>query len=267
MGNNFFTPYSNSTPKTAFTVAAMGAPLVELDEAVNGAKTPMLTCSGNITFDSTSGVLAWDAPIRIFAAATDGKMFVNAISSGSVTLETGDVVYADISATAATASISTVAYSTGSTGLIPKKRVLLGMVDTTTLEFYGRSLQPSLRKMLAPSTIPATVIPVGALAGREATIACAATFAVDFSAAESPVVVLTTNSSCIISNGSNGQVYRLRVQQDSTGNWTLAIGATAGSIRWRGGVAPTISTGATVSDVLTFFRSNGTWFADSATGF
>lgn len=264
---NFHTPYSSSAPKTAFTVASMGAPLIELDDAISGAKTPMLTCSGNITFDSTSGVLAWDAPIRIFAAATDGKMFVNAISSGSVTLETGDVVYADISATAATASISTVAYSTGSTGLLPKKRVLLGMVDTTTLEFYGRSLQPALRVMTAPSTMPSTVIPLGALAGREATITCAATFAVDFGAAESPVVVLTTNSSCVISNGSNGQVYRLRVQQDSTGNWTLAIGATAGSIRWRGGSAPTISTGATVSDVLTFFRSNGTWFADSATGF
>lgn len=263
MGNNFFTPYSNSTPKTAFTVAAMGAPLVELDEAINGAKTPMLTCSGNISFDSTSGVLAWDAPIRIFAAATDGKMFVNAISSGSVTLGKGAVVYADISSTAATASISTVAYSTGSTGLIPKKRVLLGMVDTTALEFFGHLLQPPLRQMIAAST----VIPSGVLAGREATVTCATTFAIDFSAAESPVVVLTTNSSCVISNGSNGQVYRLRVMQDATGNWTLAIGATAGSIKWRGGSAPTISTGATHSDVLTFFRSNGTWFADSATGF
>lgn len=267
MSYNFHTDYSTSAPKTAFTRASMGAPLVELDEAINGVKTPMLTCSGNISFDSTSGVLAWDAPIRIFAAATDGKMFVNAVSSGSVTLEKGDVVYADISSTAATASISTVAYSTGSTGLIPKKRVLLGMVDTTALEFFGHLLQPSLRQMLAPSTVPSTVIPTGALAGREATVTCATTFAIDFSAAESPVVVLTTNSSCIISNGSNGQVYRLRVMQDATGNWTLAIGATAGSIKWRGGAAPTISTGATHSDVLTFFRSNGTWFADSATGF
>ena len=263
-----FTGYSTSAPKTAFTKASMEVPLKELDEAILGAKTPLITCSGNITFDSTSGVLAWDAPIRIFAASSaDGKMFTNVVSSGSVTLETGDVLYADLVSSVATASLSTVAYSTASTALIPKNRILLGMVDSTTLEFYGRGLQPSLRRMTAPSTIASTAIPSGALAGREATITCAATFAVDFSAAESPVVVLTTNSSCVISNGSNGQVYRLRVQQDSTGNWTLAIGATAGSIRWRGGSAPTISTGATVSDVLTFFRSNGTWFADSATGF
>lgn len=95
---------------------------------------------------------------------------------------------------------------------------------------------------------------------RESSLTCAATFTIDFSTAETRFVMLTTNASAIVSGGSNGHLYRLRVQQDATGNWTLALGATANSIRWEGGTPPTITTSATVSDLIELLRSNGTWF-------
>ena len=101
----------------------------------------------------------------------------------------------------------------------------------------------------------------------ESSITCASTFEVSFATVETRFLSLTTNASCIISNGVNGHKYKLRVTQDTTGNWTLDIGATAGSIKWKGGAAPTISTGATVSDILTFMRSNGTWFGEADQGY
>lgn len=94
----------------------------------------------------------------------------------------------------------------------------------------------------------------------EASISGAATFTIDFTSAAQLFIVLTTDASAMITGGQNGRTYRLRVQQDATGNWTLSLGVTANSIKWIGGAAPTISTGATVSDIIELTLSNSTWF-------
>lgn len=109
----------------------------------------------------------------------------------------------------------------------------------------------------------------GLLGGREATMTCSAAVTVDFSTAETQVMVLTTNCTVTLSTVgiTDGQVYRLRIQQDGTGAWALTWDAGV-AIHWRNStVGPTITTSAGYSDWLTFVRSQSTWYADAAQNF
>ncbi|NIT55852.1 MAG: hypothetical protein GWN00_06330 [Aliifodinibius sp.] len=336
--------HSSYTTSTLFKTADMNPPLEDLDNTLARIKIQQIHCDGSILWNNSSGELTWDAPLRIVAIDPgDGKMFTNVIASATLTLSTGHIVYADLSTVdGSTITATYVAFSTASTALQPSSRVVLGMVNTSQLEFFSNKLIPSLSQMFATAStvvgqhdIDSTSAHVGTVAennviigssvglmkdcgkayteftthaqqhdinstadhtgtatennllmassnglpvdssysvsdmlkGRESSITCASTFTVNFSTAETQFIELTTNSSCIISGGVNGQVYRLRVTQDATGNWTLAIGATAGTISWAGGAAPTITTAASKSDWLTFVRSNGTWFADARQNF
>ena len=109
----------------------------------------------------------------------------------------------------------------------------------------------------------------GLLGGREATITCSAEVTVDFSTAETQVMVLTTNCTVTLSTVgiADGQVYRLRVNQDATGGWALTFNSSQ-TIHWRNAtISPTITTVADYSDWLTFVRSQSTWYADAAQNF
>jgi hypothetical protein len=105
------------------------------------------------------------------------------------------------------------------------------------------------------------------LGGREATMTCSAAVTVDFTTAETQVLQLTTNCTVTISTVgvNNGQVYRMRVHQDATGGWALTW---TNTIHWRNAtVAPTITTSGGYTDILTFLRSNSSWYADAAQNF
>lgn len=350
---------SSYTTATLFKQADMNPPIEALDKIIRYTKFPIISCDGTITFNSTSGVLSWTDPLKILGVDSSGGIFTNVIASGSLTLSTGSIAYADLSTVNnATVSATFVALAAASTVLVPSSRIVLGMVNTTKKEFYSGLLFPSFQQMVSTASVHAQQhnidssadhastategniliassaglavdggiglsavtaaissletdvaaisthaqqhnidssadhgggtategniliassagLPIDAgkkpadyLGGRESSITCSAsTFTVDFSTAETRFLELTTNSSCIITGGVNGQVYRLRVTQGATGGWTLAFGATAGSISWRGGIAPSITTVAAKSDWLTFVRSNDTWFADAAQNF
>jgi hypothetical protein len=69
-----------------------------------------------------------------------------------------------------------------------------------------------------------------------------------------------------ISNVGDGQTINWRLQQDATGNRTMAWPS---NFRWPGGTAGVLSTGANAVDLLvaTFFASTGTWLANLIKGF
>jgi hypothetical protein len=69
-----------------------------------------------------------------------------------------------------------------------------------------------------------------------------------------------------ISNMDDGQSINWRIQQDATGNRTMAWPS---NFRWAGGTAGVLSTTANAVDLLvaTFFASTGTWLASLLKGF
>lgn len=298
MGNQY---HSSFTTASMFHKDDMNPPLSDLDAVITLSRGYLMCCGGDVAWDSTAGTLSWSLPINFLVLDPDtGKMAINTLASGSLTIPDSNFAYVDLSTISGTTTLSAtyVAFSTASTALIPKNRLILGVANTAK-QFYPKHLSPHLNNFLNAastnvyshqidtssihtSTAGASAILIGDANGlpidsgrqlaeyrgaRESSITCASTFTVDFSAAEMRFVSLTTNASAIITGGVNGHTYRLRVQQDTTGNWTLSLGATAGTIRWAGGAAPTITTAATVSDILTFHRSNGTWFAEAAQNF
>jgi len=188
--------------------------------------------------------------------ATDGNILI--ASSAGLPIDGG------IALTAVTTALSTLAVQVAAISTHAQQHNIDSSADHGSTATEGNILIASS----AGLPVDAGKKPADYLGGRESSVgASASTFTVDFSTAETRFVHLTTNSSCIITGGVNGQVYRLRVAQDATGGWTLAIGATAGTISWRGGVAPTMTTVANKSDWLTFVRSNSTWFADASQNF
>lgn len=69
-----------------------------------------------------------------------------------------------------------------------------------------------------------------------------------------------------IANMDDAQTINWRLQQDGTGNRTMAWPS---NFRWAGGTVPALSTGANAIDLLvaTFFASSGTWLASLLKGF
>lgn len=137
MGVNFHSSYTTST---LFKTGDMNPPLESLDKAISHTKSLMITCAGSLSWDSTSLVLSWDEKLKLIGINEDtGKIHINYISSGSITLNAaGDIVYADMTTDAGdNISATYTSFSTASTMLQPSSRIVLGMIDTTSVaRFY-----------------------------------------------------------------------------------------------------------------------------------
>lgn len=137
MGNNFFTPYSNSTPKTAFTVAAMGAPLVELDKAITyGTKRPIVHTDGDITW--SGGTLTWAGTIRILFNTAAGLTVQNTIAAGNIALSDNEFCYVTLSETNnAALTMSKAAITTAAaSNFLTLGILVMGYRNTANDEFY-----------------------------------------------------------------------------------------------------------------------------------
>jgi hypothetical protein len=69
-------------------------------------------------------------------------------------------------------------------------------------------------------------------------------------------ITLTANCTITMPAANSGASFNVILRQDATGSRTV----TWGSVKWPGGVVPTLSTAAGAIDVLTFLCSNGQWF-------
>lgn len=86
--------------------------------------------------------------------------------------------------------------------------------------------------------------------------------AVDFSAGKVHTRILGANTTISFSNPIPGQSVVIRVTQDGTGSRTAAWypGSAGTTVIWAGGTAPTLTTTASKTDVVSFFVSNASLF-------
>ena len=92
------------------------------------------------------------------------------------------------------------------------------------------------------------------------TLTDGATVTVDFSASANNQVTLGGNRTLVFSNPEVGQIYCLKVIQDSTGSRTLTYPST---VVWAGGSAPTLTTTASYNDMI-YFIYDGSKYRDVA---
>ena len=97
MGTNHHTAYSNVAPKTAFTVASMGAPLSELDRAITYADKRIIACDGAVSW--AAGTLTWSGTIHIWFNSAAGLAIHNTIAAGSIALADDEIAYVTLDET------------------------------------------------------------------------------------------------------------------------------------------------------------------------
>lgn len=90
---------------------------------------------------------------------------------------------------------------------------------------------------------------VGAIYSRLVTLSSSSTIAVNWNSGNVQTVTLGTSPTLTFSNGQAGGEYKLIVKQDSTGGRTITWPST---IKWENATAPTLSTGANKTDVISF---------------
>lgn len=172
--------------------------------------------NGNITNANISA----SAAISYSKLALTGSI-VNGDISGSAAIAysklnlTGNIVNADISALAAIAQskLSLTTSGSGSTLLLQQKPTVNGSIGAYTSNSDG------------------------------------ATITFDMAASNTHTVTLGGNRTLAVSNVSVGQKFAIRLVQDGTGNRVVTWFS---GIKWSGGAAPTLSTGAAKIDWVGF---------------
>lgn len=263
MGNNYFTPYSNTAPKTAFTVASMGAPLAELDKAITYAKNVIVHCDGDITW--SSGTLTWSNTIRILFNTAAGLAVQNTIAAGSIALSDNEFCYVTLSETNDTVlTMSKAAVTTAAaSNFLAVARLVMGYRNADSDEFYAVALKDKWG--IGSSSVSQLRDDLDALDGREQAITCADAVTIDWSLGATARMTFDRDAVALtLSNGVNGQVYRLLVKQSAGGSDTLTYATT---IKWSGGAVPTLTTDGNAEDIITFVQINGAWYASATLKF
>lgn len=252
---NFATAYSNTAPKTSFTKASMDVPILYLDRAITYLKNVIVHCDGDITW--SGGVLTWSGIIRILFTTAAGNIVQNTIAAGNISLSDNEMAYVELNETNDTVlTVSKTAITTASASpAVAVARLVLGYRNTASDEFYPVALRQKF-SVLDPSRY---------LDGREQAITCADSVTIDWSLGATARMTFDRDTVALtFSGGANGKVFRLLLKQSSGGSDTITWSTT---IKWRGGVAPTLSTAGNAIDILTFVYINGGWYGDAALNF
>lgn len=138
---NFFTPWIDDT--STFSAADMNEPLYELDKISTYNRPAIVHCDGDITWDKTTGSLAWSGPLRILFNDTNGNAKQNTVAAGSVTLTDGQMAYVvlnETNDTVLTVSAATVIAATAS-GFLAYNRLVLAYRNTASDECFPVALK------------------------------------------------------------------------------------------------------------------------------
>lgn len=91
-----------------------------------------------------------------------------------------------------------------------------------------------------------------------------ATPTVDWSTAHVFLETLTANTTFSFANVISGQIITLVLIQGGSGSYTATWPA---GIKWRGGVAPTLSTTVGQADIISILRASGNYYGNVSVGF
>ncbi len=146
---NYFTAFAAGV--TAFTAAALGAPLVTLDRAITYHKGAFVGCDGVLSWTSATGVLDWTGAIHIYFTSAAGNAVHNSIATGNITLADGEFCYVTLSETNdAVLTMSKASLGAGSASAFKAYNVLcMGYRNTADDGFYPEELAGVFATMLA----------------------------------------------------------------------------------------------------------------------
>lgn len=121
--SNYHDPW---TVETHFRASEMEPRVQSLDDVISYHKTPIVTCDGNIDWDSSTGVLTWDAPITIYFNTGDGNGVKNTIAAGTDTIPAGHMLNVTLNpATDTVLTTTTASITTGSASNYLAKELLV----------------------------------------------------------------------------------------------------------------------------------------------
>ena len=129
---------------------------------------------------------------------------------------------------------------------------------STTISAFAKTLLDDTSAKAARATLAA--LPAAAYE-----LTDDATIAIDWDNGATQYVVLgATGRTVTFANPVNGAVYRFIIIQDDSGSQTITTWPT---IKWAGGVAPTLSTALNAIDIVTLLYCNGVYYGDISTDF
>lgn len=144
MGSNFHTPWADDT--TRFRAAEMTPPISDLDKVCTYNRPCIVHCDGDITWNSTTGALAWSGTLRILFNDEDGDVVQNTVATGSVTLTDGQMAYVVLNETNGTALTVTAATVTAAaaSGFLAYNRLVLAYRNTASDECFPIALRQKI---------------------------------------------------------------------------------------------------------------------------
>jgi len=125
MASNYFTLWADNV--TEFKGSDMNSPLSELDRAITYNRPAIVSCDGDVTWDSATSTLAWSGALRIIFNRADGTAILNTVSAGSVVIadnQFAKVTLSEYNETALTVSAATANPGAASNFLDPAVFVL-----------------------------------------------------------------------------------------------------------------------------------------------
>jgi len=307
MGDNFYTPYQNTAPKTNFTVAALNAPFAELDKALTYQKNVIIHTDGDITW--SAGTLTWAGTIRILFNTAAGLAVQNTIAAGSIALPDNEFCYVDLSETNDTAlTMQKAAVTTAAaSNFIAVARVVMGYRNTTNDEFYPvwlpvkysavdpanyvmKSLYDANSILYSDSDNTPAALSVGAsqVVGRKASGGIVSISMADLRTLLGNLDGREQEITCadnVTIDWSAGATARMTFDRDAVAFtfsnpvagkvYRLLLIQGDGSdlatwtttIKWAGGAAPTLSAAAGAIDILTFVYINSVWYGAATLAF
>jgi hypothetical protein len=135
MGSNFHTPWDTNV---LYKPTSMNPALAGLDRGITYLKNVIVHCDGVITYNKTTGVLAWSDILRIHFNRADGQAILNTVAVGNITLADGEFAYVDLSETNnAVLTVAKAAISTGAaSNFIAFNRLILGYRNAASDNFF-----------------------------------------------------------------------------------------------------------------------------------
>jgi hypothetical protein len=151
MGTNFHTAFSNTAPKTAFTKAAMGLPISDLDRAITYNRVMLVGRDGTITW--SAGSLTWSGTLHIYFNSAAGLSIHNSIAAGNIALSDSEFAYVTLSETNnAVVTVSKAALGTNAaSGFLAYNRFILGYRNASDDVFYPDKLAGIMQTASASS--------------------------------------------------------------------------------------------------------------------
>lgn len=238
MGANFHTALTSAA---AWITTDINLPFSDLDKAITYLKNVIIHCDGIITYDKSTGVLAWSSTLRILFNRADGYAIQNTIAAGNVTLTDGQFAYVDLNETDAT--VLTVSAATVTTGAASNFKTFNRLVLA-----YRNTASDFCFYVKLPNTIVLD----------EQAITCGDAVTIDWSRGAIARMTFDRDTVALTMSGAvNGKTYRLLLTQSGGGSDVLTY---VTAIKWRGGAAPVFTTTGGAIDLVTFLYINGVYY-------